>query len=106
MTKLIRTRSGQFELEDALTLAQIENIVKTTPEHVENIVIPVDKVFEEYDAVTVEGEAEKRVLNGNFIKHDYCGDKIRVYLSDSSFAAVYEYSKEHRNYSPYKMFLS
>lgn len=105
MTKLIRTRSGQFKIEDALTLAQIEDIVKTTPEHVENIVIPVDKVFEEYETVTVEGESEKRVLNGNFIEHDYCGDKIRVYLSDGSFAAVYEYSKEHRNYSPYKMFL-
>ena len=122
MTKLVRTRSGQFKIEDALTLDQIEQIVKKNnaaqasdatlasgAEQVtlalEDIVVPVDKVFEEYETVTVEGEAEKRVLNGNFIKHDYCGDKIRVYLSDDSFAAVYEYSKEHRNYSPYKMFL-
>lgn len=104
MTKLVRTRSGQFKIEDALTLSQIEQIVKNNL--TSDIIVPVDKVFEEYESLKVEGDNEKRVLNGNFIKHDFVGEKIRVYLSDGNFAAVYEYSKEHRNYSPYKMFLT
>lgn len=107
MTKLVRTRSGQFAIEDALTLNELEKIFKEgTDNDINSLVVPVDKVFEEYESLTVTGDMEKRVLNGNFIKSDNKGEKIRVYLSDGSFAAVYEYSKEHKNYSPYKMFLN
>lgn len=108
MTKLVRTRSGQFNLDNALTLAQIEEIFHAdeSGDSVSKIVIPVDMVFKEYQAVTVSDEQEKRVLNGNFIRNNYLGERIRVYLSDGCFAAVYEFSEESGYYKPYKMFLS
>ena len=108
MTKLVRTRSGQFNLDNALTLAQIEEIFHAdeSGDSVSKIVIPVDMVFKEYRAVTVSDEQEKRVLNGNFIRNNYLGERIRVYLSDGCFAAVYEFSEESGYYKPYKMFLS
>lgn len=108
MTKLVRTRSGQFNLDNALTLAQIEEIFHAdeSGDSVSKIVIPVDMVFKEYQAVTVSDEQEKRVLNGNFIRNNYLGERIRVYLSDGCFAAVYEFSEASGYYKPYKMFLS
>lgn len=108
MTKLVRTRSGQFCIEEALTLSEIEQIFKAEDAKslIDGIVVAVDKVFSEFPSVNVQGDREKKVLNGNFLDIDYCGDSIRVYLSDGSFAAVYEYSKEKHTYKPYKMFLS
>lgn len=118
MTKLVRIRSGQFCIEEALTLSQIERIfkgeeqsggpvpdIKECEARLAPYVVPVDRVFEQSVAVTVSGEDEKRVLNGNFLTMDYQGDRIRVYLSEGTFAAVYDYNKEKKVYKPYKMFL-
>ncbi len=108
MTSLVRVRSGQFVIEDALKLSEIEAIFRAedAQAQIDRLVVPVDKVFDGYQAIIVQGEQERRVLNGNFIDSAYVGDRIRVYLADNSFAAVYEYSVEKKIYKPYKMFLA
>lgn len=104
MTRLIRTKSGQFDIEKALKLSEIEELVKTG--NIEEHIIAVDEVFSHCPKINVVDDDEKKVLNGNFIKREYCGDRIRVYLSNGDFAAIYDYSKENRRYVPFKMFLA
>lgn len=128
MTKLIRTRSGDFKIEDALTVEQIEDMLADVPFEIElparldkrrrmardpekvqkaleSVTIPVDKVFDKYPEMQAEGELLRRVLNGNYVNHDYIGDCIRVYGPDRRFLAIYEFSKRDNKYKPQKMFL-
>lgn len=128
MTKLLRTRSGNFLLKDALTLKEIEDKLTEVPLEIElqakkdkparmvrdtskvqkaleDITINVDSVFSQYQEIAVDGEELRRVLNGNYVNHDYCGDLVRVYNSDRRFLAIYEYSKRDKCYKPQKMFL-
>ena len=103
MTSLVRTRSGSFKVEDSYTLSDIEKLAHEG--RLETAVTSVDSVFEDYPGVKVFGEKMKRVLNGNLLDEAYVSDRIRVYLEDGSFAAVYDYSPEKNCYVPYKMFL-
>lgn len=128
MTKLIRTRSGNFSIEDALTVEQIEDMLVDVPFEIElparrdkrrrmardpqkvqkaleSITYSVDSVFMQYQEMEVTGEDFKRVSNGNYVNHDYIGDIVRVYGPEHSFMAIYEYSKREKRYIPQKMFL-
>ena len=55
--------------------------------------------------MTVSGENEKRVLNGNQIRLDMKEKLLRVYLENGSFAAVYSFDKNKDCFVPFKMFL-
>lgn len=128
MTKLLRTRSGHFLLKDALTLREIEDKLACIPRDIElpakkdrparmvrdsekvcealsAITYPVDSVFSHYEEIEVNGENLKRVLNGNYVNHVYCGEVVRVYSPEHKFLAIYEYSKRNKQYKPQKMFL-
>ena len=115
-------------MKDALTLKEIEDKLTEVPLEIElqakkdkparmvrdtskvqkaleDITINVDSVFSQYQEIAVDGEELRRVLNGNYVNHDYCGDLVRVYNSDCRFLAIYEYSKRDKCYKPQKMFL-
>ena len=104
MTSLKRIRSGDFCIKDAHTLSEIEELQKKG--ELESIVKSVDMVFDDYPSVGVSGENNKRVINGNQLDLPKTEDRIRVYLEDGTFAAVYEYSQRNKCYTPFKMFLS
>lgn len=117
MTSLERIRSGQFLKKQAYTLEQIKQLLDEG--NLDSVIIPTDTVFSELPSLTVTGEWEKKVLNGNCIFEydckklgiaDLCkdGQKIRIYLKNDdchAFIAVYRYSDEKRGWIPYKMFL-
>ena len=103
MESLVRIRSGAFNIKDAYRLKDIETLAKEG--RLDEIVIPVDSMFEEYPLKTVNGEDLKRVENGNQLAIPYMGDRIRIYMGDGKFAAIYDYSGQNKCYTPYKMFL-
>jgi len=104
MTKLVRTRSGNFLAEEAYRLDEIEKLAKEN--RLGEILLCVDKIFEEYPRVVVSDEIQRRVLNGNEIEIEQDSPKIRVYLEDETFVAIYERVDAKRHYKPYKMFLN
>lgn len=118
MTSLERTRSGQFTKEKAYTLAEIEKI--RDEGRLDDIILPVDHVFDDLPILVVSGEIEKKILNGNLIYKSECkkmgledcyseGKKVRVYKENnnsSNFVAVYQYNKEKKGMVPEKMFLN
>ncbi|MBO4845154.1 MAG: tRNA pseudouridine(55) synthase TruB [Lachnospiraceae bacterium] len=104
MESLVRTRSGAFEIKDAHRLDEIESLAKEG--RLDEIVTTIDSMFDECPLKTVSKEDAKRVENGNQLTIPYMGDRIRVYLEDGEFAAIYDFSDKNSCYTPYKMFLT
>lgn len=98
MDKLLRTRVERFCVEDSLTLSQIEII--RDEERLEEIIIPIDRMFDEEPAVHLNEELSKAAHNGNALplgvaeSKPAAGQKIRVYDADGAFVGLYQYEKE------------
>lgn len=121
MKRLVRTRVSCFSLDQALTLAQVE-------EHrdrgtLDEILLPVDNVFSEYDAVYVTEEAQKRLQNGNRLSFSDFSDEdlfaakrleqamkgevqnLRVYDKTGRFYGIYGWDAQRKDLKCIKMFL-
>lgn len=91
MSALTRVQAGDFSLEDALTLGEVEQLVKegTLQQHI----LPVDRLFASLPAVTLTEEGAKRARNGAHAaqKHLLSGDippvdsLCRVYTPEGEF---------------------
>jgi len=113
MKSLVRTMVGNFVLENALTLTEIEDMVREG--RIMQKIIPVDLVFEALPKVIVKKEFRKRIDNGNFLLPKQIElrtgafenkDKVqcRVYNDEDVFCGIYEYVKDERQLKPVKMF--
>ena len=109
MEKLLRTKVGVFELQDTLKLAEIDELAKAGA--VEEKIISVDELFEDYTKVWTTPEFDVVVHNGIRVKKRMLQEKIpanterlRVYDSKSEFIGIYEFSKERGDFKPVKMF--
>lgn len=91
MSALTRVQAGDFSLEDALTLGEVEQLVKegTLQQHI----LPVDRLFASLPAVTLTEEGAKRARNGAHAaqKHLLSGEippvdsLCRVYTLEGEF---------------------
>ena len=109
MDKLLRTKVGVFELADTLKLAEIDALAREGL--VEDRIISVDKLFEDYTKVWMKQEFDVVVHNGNRVKKRMFEEKLssnterlRVYDSKGEFIGIYEYSEERSDFKPVKMF--
>ena len=121
MAALERTKSGQFSLDTAMTLAELEEKLKEAGDNrdevIQSIVIPVDKMFSELQELRLLPEWERLIENGNsfeernlkkeFLVSDRTDkSQYRVYIGKDTFMGVYEFRKEEKKFSPVKMFLN
>lgn len=113
MRSLVRTRVGDFSLRDALTLTEIERMVRESPSGGEDILMPVDSVFNRYARCDVSEKAMKFLRNGNQVASGLCryssqapsdGETVRMYGTDGDFYALYRYDGRDRMYHNVKMF--
>lgn len=109
MEKLLRTKVGVFELKDTLKLAEIDELAKAG--NVEEKIISVDELFEDYTKVWTKHEFDVVVHNGNRIQKKMFMQKLpanterlRVYDSESVFIGIYEFAGERGDFKPVKMF--
>lgn len=65
MQSLLRTRVGQFTLEEALKLDELERIAKTEPDSLPPLIRPVDSFFADLPAAECTDEALRLLKNGN-----------------------------------------
>ena len=109
MESLLRVRVGRFVLADSLRLSEIQKAKEDG--NLEKILQPIDSVFEQYRAVRIRSDQEKRLQNGNsFRKPDRLQnyddqEMVRVYDSNGHFAAVYRYVEKDHEFRIVKMFL-
>ena len=112
MKSLIRTRVSCFSLEEAHTLAQIEEYRDCG--RLDEILLPVDGVFDNLPQlqISASAEAQKKLRNGNRLERDdLTGDSggapsgCRVYDADGRFCGIYEWDAARGDYKCKKMFL-
>lgn len=111
MESLVRTKAGPFEIEDSLTLAQIEEL--RNEGNLRDAVIPIDQMFAEYKAVVLKKEKSPLAYNGNvFMPGDTKEmqeqiadqEQVRVYDDQNAFIGIYRYMAETKEFRIVKMF--
>lgn len=119
MAKLVRSRVGEFEIEKAYTLDELQAL--SAKGLLSQAVIPVDKMFEDYPALMVKESALKILRNGNQLKREDFdwdslkrnggmtllsdGKEVRIYSHQKIFFGIYRYEEKRSLFSPVKMFL-
>lgn len=110
MEELVRTQVSCFYLKDSMTLGEVQK--KRDLGELSEVLIPIDKMFETYEAVRLKPEYVSLVYNGNtFLPKHLCerieltdGKKVRVYDEKNQFIAIYQYGKESNLFKIEKMF--
>ncbi|MBE5963739.1 MAG: tRNA pseudouridine(55) synthase TruB [Lachnospira sp.] len=111
MEELKRTKVSIFDIKDAYTLAEVETIMKDGK--IEEIIMPIDKIFCEYKKLSILEQYDKLVYNGNKFKENCIEEKYtfsqseqcRVYDSKGEFVGVYEYVEKYKEFKPVKIFM-
>ncbi|MCR5793138.1 MAG: tRNA pseudouridine(55) synthase TruB [Lachnospiraceae bacterium] len=115
MKSLLRTRVGDFTLEDSITLTEVQK--KRDEGTVMDAVMSIDSVFMEMPEAKVLSAGMKFLNNGNSLKLSYLSssasadelmqaEQIRIYNERDEFSAIYKYDDKQRMFVPEKMFLS
>ncbi len=81
MSSLRRLRAGPFRLEEAVSL-------ETVMEKGEACLLPLDSLFADRPALTLDGEQTRRVLCGNDIPLEGEAGQYRLYGPDGEFLAL------------------
>lgn len=121
MEALVRTRSGNFVLADALKLSEVEALVKNTDtpegtrpeEALAGYLVTPEAVFSAYPALHVTEAFGKLIDNGNPFLVQHTEEKrvetspVRVYDGKGRFYGIYAYEEKagEGRYRPVKMFL-
>ncbi len=111
MKSLQRTRVGEFRLEEARTLGEIQKL--RDGGQLSAVVRPVDSVFSNCPALHIREDCCRLLDNGNAFDAAQTRERelhapgrwVRVYRSDERFAGVYAWEPERKRYRPVKMFL-
>ncbi len=96
MEKLIRSRSGEFTLDSALKLSEVEKLAKAG--ELDSRIVLVEHFYSGCPAVFVRTEDMKYLRNGNPLPLSYAGEcsiqqSFRVYDDTDKFCAVYRYDE-------------
>lgn len=110
MTSLKRTKSGSFGLEEAYRLSEIQ--AKADEGRLNELIIPIEKMFEKLPCVTAGDNAEKVLSNGNQLKkQEFFSEKeltmdeqVRLYSHEGKFHGVYRYDAKRRLLCPVQLF--
>ncbi len=112
MDHLLRTRVGDFSLDRAVRLSELEESIRRDGfAAVEERLIPVDSFFADAPALHVLERYMKYLRNGNALSGDNTAEgilpqqeRIRVYDEKGNFYALYHYEEDRRRILPTKMF--
>lgn len=88
MSSLRRTKAGVFSVEDAHTIAEVQEAVDRG--EAEILIIPLDTLFSEFNKLTVPAVAEKKLRNGSIVNISAPDGKYRVYSESDEFLLLGE----------------
>ena len=107
MEELLRTRSGNFTLEESLMLSQVEEAVSDGT--IMEKIVPVEEVLSMYPALTATAEGDRLLHNGNplpetMVQGGNREEKVRMYKSSGDFTGIYGWDEKKEKYVPVRMF--
>ncbi|MBM3129060.1 MAG: tRNA pseudouridine(55) synthase TruB [Chloroflexi bacterium] len=106
LTALTRTASGQFALDDAITLDELRAAFENkSAEHYLN---PLDEALLQFQAVVVTEEIARRVMLGNSVncEREYATRLLRAYAPSGQCIALLERGRRAGEWKPQKVFAS
>jgi tRNA pseudouridine55 synthase len=86
MSSLRRTRSGGYSVENALTLDEIAK--RSASGETEGLIRPVDSVFAEHPALSVDTDRERKIKNGHDIAFASANGTYRIYSGSGEFLGI------------------
>ena len=87
MSSLRRLSAGRFSVKDAYTLTDVQQAADN--ERAEELLLPIDSLFQAYPALTVTGAAEKKIRNGQgFLSDKADPGPVRLYSQNKEFLAL------------------
>jgi len=104
LKSLTRLRCGCFDIEDAVSLPQLEEAFRYG--YWQRFIYPIDVVLLHWAAMVVGDATEQDIRHGRplvFDRSSY-GNHCRVYTRDGHFLAVLEFDLEKRQWQPEKVF--
>lgn len=120
MEELVRIRSGIFDIQDSLTLSQVQALADEG--RAEEALRPVDSLFADWPARRILPSHARYMYNGNPLKPEWLGEcaagqaesadtkcsgtapHIRLYTEQGRFFGLYEYQTEQAVYKLKKTF--
>lgn len=108
MESLVRTRVGDFHLEQAITLKELE--AKRDAGELDSCLVTVEQIFAGLPAVTTRKPYDVLIHNGNRVLGNMLETvpqekQVRMYDSSGLFTGIYEWDPVKKDYKPLKMFL-
>ena len=83
MSSLRRTKSGVFSVDNAYTIAEIQEAADRGEE--EKLLLPIDTLFAGYTKLSVDADSEKKLKNGCIINTSSPDGRFRGYSEDGEF---------------------
>lgn len=105
LTSLRRTKTCNFSIEQSVKIEELKNLKLT--EISEKVLIPVDKILENYEFIVLNKENTKNFLNGRkfSINLDIKDPILRVYCESKIFLGLGKYNFENKELATYKLLL-
>ena len=114
MESLVRTRSGEYLIEDAVRLGCVQEWADRG--ELEKHILTVEEYFADCESVHMNEHGDKLLHNGNVFGETAAEERepstlrsgslnYRVYDSSGVFYGVYTYDEKRRIYKPFKMFI-
>lgn len=86
MRSLIRTRQGEFSLENSYSLEDIKNNNYN--------MITVEEIFEKYPKVFLDDKQYKKISNGVILDNTYLSEYVLFYYNNQLISIYKEYKKD------------
>lgn len=109
MEDLTRTRSGNFSMEDSLTLEEVETLKNNGK--LEQHIVSIEEILKVYPKAVVDAGCLKLIENGNTLTRECFTrlpnsetDTVRVFDESGKFYALYEFDQVAKHYRCLKMF--
>ena len=90
MNSLIRTKSAGFALADSFTKEELEKMKEQ--DTLKNALLPLDRIFKDYDRIELDEISAKKVKNGMRIRYNAAksGKLYRIYDEKGAFLCISE----------------
>ena len=107
MEELLRTQSGNFTLEESMTLFQVEEAVANGT--IGEKIVSIEDVLSMYPALTCTPEGDRLLGNGNPVSEELVQggnreEKVRMYKSSGNFTGIYGWDERKQKYVPVRIF--
>ncbi|MBO9128864.1 tRNA pseudouridine(55) synthase TruB [Bacillus sp. 165] len=94
MSDLKRIASGHFNLEDCITLQEIEE--RTEQGTMDEVLLSIEEALQDFPKIIVDAEGAEKVKNGGFLPHDHeKGAYFTVFDAAGNCLAIYEGHPKH-----------